>query len=198
MISQLKLNLVDSFILGNPWPNMIGTAGLDVDETLHKQLYVVTKEANSLYVIDLMTKKILDKVNLGAEAYTCKLSRDKSRLFISLWGNKKVLVYDVKAKKIVSEIEVGDHPNELLLNKKGNLLFVANSQDNSVSVINTNNNKILETLHASLYPNSPSGSTSNGIALSEDEKTLYIANADNNCLAVFDITVLSKSTGLAP
>ena len=194
LISQLKLNLVDSFILGNPWPNMIGTAGLDVDETLHKQLYVVTKEANSLYVIDLMTKKILDKVNLGAEAYTCKLSRDKSRLFISLWGNKKVLVYDVKAKKIVSEIEVGDHPNELLLNKKGNLLFVANSQDNSVSVINTNNNKILETLHASLYPNSPSGSTSNGMALSEDEKTLYIANADNNCLAVFDITVLSKST----
>ena len=194
LISQLKLNLVDSFILGNPWPNMIGTAGLDVDETLHKHLYVVTKEANSLYVIDLMTKKILDKVNLGAEAYTCKLSRDKSRLFISLWGNKKVLVYDVKAKKIVSEIEVGDHPNELLLNKKGNLLFVANSQDNSVSVINTNNNKILETLHASLYPNSPSGSTSNGMALSEDEKTLYIANADNNCLAVFDITVLSKST----
>ena len=194
LISQLKLNLVDSFILGNPWPNMIGTAGLDVDETLHKHLYVVTKEANSLYVIDLMTKKILDKVNLGAEAYTCKLSRDKSKIFISLWGNKKVLVYDVKAKKIVSEIEVGDHPNELLLNKKGNLLFVANSQDNSVSVINTNNNKILETLHASLYPNSPSGSTSNGMALSEDEKTLYIANADNNCLAVFDITVLSKST----
>lgn len=194
LISQHKLNLVDSFILGKPWPNMIGTAGLDVDETLHKQLYVVTKEAGSLYVFDLMTKKILDKVNLGAEAYTCKLSRNKSKLFISLWGNKKVLVYDVKAKKIVSEIEVGDHPNELLLNKKGNLLFVANSQDNSVSVINTNNNKILETLHASLYPNSPSGSTSNGIALSEDEKTLYIANADNNCLAVFDITVLSKST----
>jgi len=103
------------------------------------------------------------------------------------------LVYDIKAEKIVSEIEVGDHPNELLLNKKGNLLFVANSQDNSVSVINTKNNKILETLNASLFPNSPSGSTSNGIALSEDEKTLYIANADNNCLAVFDVTVLSKS-----
>ncbi|MFN9688067.1 MAG: beta-propeller fold lactonase family protein [Bacteroidota bacterium] len=192
-ISQNKMVLVDSFILGKPWPSMIGTAGLEVDEKQHKKLFVVTKEANSLYVFDLTTKKLLNKVNLGAEAYTCKLSIDKSKLYISLWGNKKVLVYDISTEKISAEIAVGDHPNELLLNKKGNLLFVANSQDNSVSVINTKNNKVEETLNASLFPNSPSGSTSNGIALSEDEKTLYIANADNNCLAVFDVTVLSKS-----
>jgi YVTN family beta-propeller protein len=80
--------------------------------------------------------------------------------------------YDIKSEKISAEIAVGDHPNELLLNKKGNLLFVANSQDNSVSVINTKTNKVEETLNASLFPNSPSGSTSNGIALSEDEKTV--------------------------
>ena len=199
-ISQNKLVLSDSFILGQPWPEQIGTAGIEVDETLHKKLFVVTKEANSLYVFDLSSKKLINKVNLGAEAYTCMLSKDKSNLYISLWGNKKVLVYHIASGKIVDEISVGDHPNELLLNKKGNLLFVANSQDNSVSIINTKNYKILETLNASLFPNSPSGSTSNGIALSEDEKTLYVANADNNCLAVFDISTLpkSKSKGFIP
>ena len=35
-----------------------------------------------------------------------------------------------------------------------------------------------------MYPSSVMGSTTNGLALSADEKTLYIANADNNCLAV--------------
>jgi sugar lactone lactonase YvrE len=45
---------------------------------------------------------------------------------------------------------------------------------------------VIETLNAALYPNAPSGSTTNGVALSEDEKTLYVANADNNYLAVFD------------
>ena len=81
----------------------------------------------------------------------------------------------------------------MILTKSGAFLYVANSQDNSVSVINTSTNAVVETLNAALYPASPSGSTSNGIALSEDEKTLYIANADNNCLAVFDVSVTSKS-----
>lgn len=192
-IQQQKMQLVDSFILGKAWPAKIGTAGLDIDETIHQKLFVVTKEAGSLYVFDLSSKKLINKVDLGSEAYACKLSNDKSKLYISLWGNKKVLVYDVASEKITAEIEVGDHPNELLLSKNGNLLYVANSQDNSVSVINTSNNKVVETLNTALYPGAPSGSTSNGIALSDDEKTLYIANADNNCLSVFDVSVVSKS-----
>ena len=192
-INDSKMKLVDSFLLGKAWPFAIGTAGLDVDETVNKKLFVVTKEAKSLYVFDLATNQLLSQLKLGAEAYACKLSLDKKILYISLWGDKKVLIYDIESAKITAEIAVGDHPNELLLNKKGNYLFVANSQDNSVSVINTKNNTVVETLSAALYPGSPSGSTSNGLALSEDEKTLYIANADNNCLSVFDVSVISKS-----
>ena len=193
VINNSKLQLVDSFILGKPWPNAIGTAGLDVDESVHNKLFVVSKEAKSLYVFDLGTKKLISQLRLGAEAYACKLSLDKKVLYISLWGDKKVLVYDIGNSKISAEIAVGDHPNEMLLNKKGDYLFVANSQDNTVSVIDTKNNTVVETLSAALYPASPSGSTSNGLALSEDQKTLYIANADNNCLSVFDVSVISKS-----
>ena len=193
IINNSKLELVDSFILGKPWPNAIGTAGLDVDESVHNKLFVVSKEAKSLYVFDLGTKKLISQLRLGAEAYACKLSLDKKVLYISLWGDKKVLVYDIGNSKISAEIAVGDHPNEMLLNKKGDYLFVANSQDNTVSVIDTKNNAVVETLSAALYPASPSGSTSNGLALSEDQKTLYIANADNNCLSVFDVSVISKS-----
>ena len=192
-VNNNKMKLVDSFLLGKPWPFAIGTAGLDVDERVNKKLFVVTKEAKSLYVFDLATKQLTSQLKLSAEAYACKLSLDKKVLYISLWGDKKVLIYDIESAKITAEIAVGDHPNELLLNKKGDYLFVANSQDNSVSVINTKNNTVIETLSAALYPGSPSGSTSNGLALSEDEKTLYIANADNNCLSVFDVSVLSKS-----
>ena len=46
----------------------------------------------------------------------------------------------------------------------------------------------------------PTGSTTNSVALSEDDKTLYIANADNNCLAVFDMSKpeSAKSKGFIP
>ena len=60
--------------------------------------------------------------------------------------------------------------------------------------------KVIETLNTALYPDSPAGSTTNSVALSRDEKTLYIANADNNCLAVFDVSTpgISKSKGFIP
>ena len=194
-----KLKLTDSLKLGKKWPVKISPAGIEIDDD-KGLLYVVTKENNSLYVLDLKNKNIVSGLKLPAEAYTCLLSPDKKRLYISCWGCDKILVFDVEQKKITIEIPVGDNPNELCLTKNGKYLFVANANDNSVSVIDTRQNKVIETLNAALYPASPSGSTSNGLALSGDEKTLYIANADNNCLAVFDVSKpgFSKSKGFIP
>ena len=195
-----KLKLHDTFILGKKWPNKIGPAGIELEESLYNKLFVVTREDSSLYVVDLKTKKITNKIPLGAEAYSCKLSFNKKQVYISAWGREKVLIYDIASAKIINEIEVGSNPNELLLSKNGKYLYVANANDNSVSVINTSTNQVIETLNAALYPNAPSGSTTNGLALSEDQKILYIANADNNCLAVFDVAVpgKSKSKGFIP
>jgi Uncharacterized conserved protein len=199
-IINKRLRLLDSLVLGEKWPIRIGTAGLEIEESIHHRLFVVTKEDNSLYVFDLATKAILDKEKLGAEAYTCKISVDKKLLYISSWGGKKILVYDIALQKITTEIPVGSHPNEMILTKNGQYLMVAIADDNAVAIIDTRTNQVRETLQAALFPGSPSGSTSNGLALSEDEKTLYIANADNNCLAVFDISVIgkSKSKGFIP
>jgi DNA-binding beta-propeller fold protein YncE len=198
-VAKNKLLLVDSILLGGKWPVEISPAGLDIDDA-RQLLYVVTKENNSLYIIDLKTRQKTDSLTIGGEAFTCLLSPNKKELYISCWGCDKVLVFDTWNKKVISEISVGDNPNELCLNKKGTLLFVANANDNSVSVISTKDRKIVETLDAALYPSSPAGSTTNGIALSPDEKTLYLANADNNCLAVFDISKWgeSKSKGFIP
>lgn len=194
-----KLQLKDSIILGKKWPAKISPAGIEIDDE-RKLMYVVTKENNTLYVINLSDKSIIQQLEIGKEGYACLLSPDKKELYISSWGGDKVLVYDTKLKKIIDEVAVGDNPNELLLNKKGNLLFVANANDNSVSVIDIHKRKVLEVLNTALYPDAPEGSSSNGLALSTDEKTLYVANADNNCLAVFDVFLpgQSKSKGYIP
>ncbi len=194
-----KLQLKDSIILGEKWPVKISPAGIEIDDAA-KVMYVVTKENNSLYVINLTDKSIIEQIELGNEAYACLLAPDKKELYISSWGGDKVLVYDTKQKKLIDKISVGDNPNELLLNKKGNVLFVANANDNSVSVIDVKNRKVLEVLNAALFPDAPEGSSSNGLALSADEKKLYVANANNNSLAVFDVSTpgRSKSKGFIP
>lgn len=186
-IVNKKLVLKDSIILGKEWPNKISPAGIDIDDAKNR-MYVVTKENNSLYIVNLKTKKVTGKYPLGGETYTCLLSPDKKQLYITCWGCDKVYVFNTIHRKFIDTIKVGDNPNDLCITQNGKYLFVANSNDNSVSVINTLTKKVMETLTASLYPNAPQGSTTNSVALSPDEKTLYIANADNNCLAVFDVS----------
>jgi YVTN family beta-propeller protein len=198
-ITSNKLRFKDSIILGESWPVKISPTGIDIDDA-RQIMYVVTKENNSLYVIDLKTKSIIQQDELGAEAYTCLLSPDKKELYISVWGGDKIKVFNANTKKFTDSVDVGDNPNDLCLTKNGKYLFVANANDNSVSVIDIQQRKVLETLDAALYPQSVPGSTTNSVALSEDEKTLYIANADNNCLAVFDVSIpgSSKSKGFIP
>ena len=194
-----SLALSDSIILGRPWPVKISPTGIETDE-VNKRLYVVTKENNTLYVINLATKKVIKKVQLGAEAYTCLLSPDKHKLYITLWGGRQLACYDILEQRISATVNVGQNPNDICQVKNGQYLFVANAVDNSVSVIDSRTFKVIEILNAALYPAAPAGSTTNSVALSPDEKQLYIANADNNCLAVFDISHPGKcfSKGFIP
>ncbi len=55
-IRKMELINTDTIILGKPWPEKISVAGIALDDR-KKMLYVVTKENNSLYAIDLHNKK---------------------------------------------------------------------------------------------------------------------------------------------
>jgi YVTN family beta-propeller protein len=192
-ISNRKIGKADTIILGKKWPNE-KIAQLELMSTIREFALHGYQEDSSLFVVDLQTKRVVNKIQLGYEAYACILSPDKKQLYISLWGGDKVAVFNTATMKMETEIATESHPNEILLTKNGKYLFVANANDNSVSVINTATRKVIETISATLFPTKLTGSTTNGLALSPDERTLYIANADNNCLAVFDVTVPGSST----
>jgi DNA-binding beta-propeller fold protein YncE len=127
--------------------------------------------------------------------YTCLPDEKHGRVFVSLWAKSTVLVLDAKTGADLARWPVGQHPNEMLLSKDGRL-FVAESNFNTVSVIDPATGRIVETLTASLFPNSPPGSMPNSLALSPDGKTLFVANANNNDIAVFDVETPGKAQSL--
>jgi len=191
-IIQNKLNKKDEIVLGAVWPNRVAPSGINFDSKRQK-IYVVTRDNRTLYVIDAKTQKIEKQFGLDGEAYMSVLSTDAKELYISCWGCDQVLVFDLNMQAWKTPIKVGDNPNEMLISPNGQQLYVCNANDNTVSVINLKTKKVIETLDVALYPNSPSGSTTNGLAMDPIKKSLYIANADNNCLAVFDVSTPGKS-----
>ena len=198
-IADNKLTLADTIKLGKPWPERISPVGIEIDDA-RNLLYVVTKDNNTVYVIDLRTKAIVHQESLGNEGYACVLSPDRKTLYVSVWGGKRLALFDTESRKIRATVSLGYNPNEVILSRNGQFAYVANAGDNSVSVVDTKAARVIEVLDAALYPNSPVGSMPNGLALSADQKTLFIANADNNCLAVFDVNVpgKSRSKGFVP
>ncbi len=131
--------------------------------------------------------------------YTVAVDEKRGRVYASLWAKSAVLVLDAKTGDEIARWPVGAHPNEMALGRDGRL-FVAEANLNSVSVIDTASGRVTETLTASLFPHSPPGTMPNSVALSPDEKTLYVANANNNDIAVFDIATAghAQSLGFIP
>ncbi len=127
--------------------------------------------------------------------YTCVVDEKHGRVFASLWGKSAILVLDAKTGNELARWPVGAHPCEMVLANDGRL-FVAESNLNSVSVVDTATGHVTETLSASLFPNSPPGSMPNSLALAPDEQTLYVANANNNDVALFDVSVSGRAQSL--
>ena len=114
-----KLITTDTIKLGSSWSRQKNTAaisptGLALDDK-KSILYVVTKQDNSLYIVDLKTNIIDKKIALGSEAYTCILTPDNSKLYISLWGKDQVVAFDTQKNEIIDSVFVGDNPNDLCI-----------------------------------------------------------------------------------
>ena len=198
-VENNQLALLDSMIIGEPWPSKISVAGLDLNEQAGL-LYTVTKDDSALYVADLADQRVQGRYELPHEAYTCLYDSTRQLLYISLWGGAQVAVFDTQQKAFRAPIAVETHPNDMVMTQDARYLFVANANANSVSVIDLDQQKAVETIATALYPDAPIGSTTNSVTLSPDESALYIANADNNCLSVFDVSEpgRSESVGFIP
>lgn len=94
-IDKNTLTNPDTIVLGKKWPNKVGPAGIAIDDDRHL-MYVVTKENNKLYIVDLLTNKIELEFSLGGEGYACVLSPDKKQLYISCWGCDKLYFFDTE------------------------------------------------------------------------------------------------------
>ncbi len=146
-------------------------------------------------VFDTSTGKLAGRIKVDVNPYDIVLSPDGATAYVSNWGSDSVSVIDTASRKVVSTIAVGDNPNDLELAADGRL-FVSSSQDNSVFAIDTKTRVVTERIDTALFPRSPEGSTPNALALDRKNSLLYVANADNNSVAVVRVKEPGRSTVL--
>ena len=122
------------------------------------------------------------------------------------WGSAKVdpqtgatregtvSVLDAKSGKLFKEIVVGLHPNDILADPAQKFVYVANANSDKISVINVENDQVSEEISVRLSgaTNNYWGDSPNGLGITTDGKTLYVANGMDNALAVVSLADPSK------
>jgi YVTN family beta-propeller protein len=126
--------------------------------------------------------------------------REVAKAYVSLWGDGSIAVVNTARANAVSYITVGRHPTLMEMNRGHSRLYVVNSDGDSVSIIDTRTDAVVENINLRLAENAR-GMSPEGLALSEDEKTLYVTNAHANAVAVVQLASRSghsKLTGFIP
>ena len=169
-------------------------------------LFLANNLGDSLGVIsDVRGERRLRRVDLHRENSTQFLYpydvqlKSADKVYVSLWGDGTIAECEMRNAESknqnakVKHIQVGRHPTAMIFNRDKSRLFAVNSDDDSVSVIDTNSDKVINTISVKLAENTLAGMLPEGLALSQDEQTLYVANARANAVAVVNLAANPKS-----
>lgn len=127
-----------------------------------------------------------------------------AKVYVSLWGDGSVAVVNPTLQNRTTYITTGRHPTLMMMNRAQTRLFVVNSNGDTVSVIDTRTDAVIETINVRIAEREPIGASPEGLALNQDEKTLYVANAHANAVAVVQLAdrpsaaLRSKLLGFIP
>jgi len=178
-------------------------------------LYTANNLGDSLGIVsDLRDTRQIERVSLSRPRsaqfvypYDVKLvnkGNAVSKIYVSLWGDGSVAIINPALKNQITFIAVDRHPTLMMLNRSQTRLYVVNSDADSISVIDTATNRVIERIDVRLSETANGGVSPEGLALSEDEQTLYVANAHANAVAVVQLAqapttkVRSKLLGFIP
>jgi len=171
----------------------------------HKHLFVAGMLSNSLARIDLATGQT-QYLNVGPYPFALALADHGKRIVVSLWGADAVAVVDPESFHLLGTVAVGPqtgphnraagvHPTALAANPQNADVYVALSNVDQIAKVDTQTLRLAGILQDSPYPDAPPGSYPDALAIAQGK--LFVGNAGNNDVAVYDLRS-GKSLGLIP
>jgi DNA-binding beta-propeller fold protein YncE len=112
-----------------------GSEGFDVSPD-GKQLWTAASDDGMIAVIDLASKKVIDKIDAKVVgANRLQFTPDGKMVLISSLRNGDLVMYDAVSHKEVKKINIGHGAAGILLDPNGSRAFIGCTGDNYVAVI---------------------------------------------------------------
>ncbi|HXO96280.1 MAG TPA: YncE family protein, partial [Chthoniobacterales bacterium] len=203
---------------GMPNPSTFVTGGLAVTADGTK-IVIANVYNDSISIVDVAGRSVIKEIDLrpgvidpaqngvpGGEYPFWVAIRDNDTAYVSSLRDREIVVVDFNSTPgVISRIKAKGNPNKMILNRAQNLLFAAEDNSDLVEVVNTQTNQVVQ----SFSTTGPQwilwnvgryhGSIPNSLALSPDERVLYVTNGGTNSVAVVQLSAArSEVVGLLP
>lgn len=193
-------------------------AGLAVNQNGNR-LLVTNLENDSVSLVDLTKRKVTTEIDLRPGKNNSKKSgvpggafpnwaifKGDGTAYVSSLRDREIVIIKTNSYnrfKIAKRIPVDGNPGRMILDQAQQRLFVALDNSDRVAVIDTATEKTVHTLDVNArfrFDNKVryTGSHPNSLALSPDEKRLYVTMGGTNSLAVFALGDAPRLLGLIP
>ena len=168
-------------------------------------LYVAMLHRNTIAVINPQSGRVIERFATGRRPYRILIHPDNQSFFVSSMADASVYHHKASDGQILQRVRVGATPMDMVWRgaktrleedeEKGPQpwaarIFVASSNSNSVHVLAVAESKdvqLVETINVSLTPVQLLGSTPSALALSPDERHLFVVCSDLNAVAAVDV-----------
>ncbi len=166
-------------------------------------IYAADLFGNAIVVINPQSGRVIERFKTGRRPYRILFHPDGRSYFVSSWADASVYQYNAGNGEEIGRVRLGLHTSDMVLSsyqpaaEEGQAapskyrLFVAAANTNEVFVVSIGDNKTMnlaETIHVAPAPLSPLGMTPSALALSADQKHLYVACSDANAVASVDVS----------
>ena len=159
-----------------------------------KTLYIPSLEGPHWNVVDAQTGEVIAKITPDSGAHNTIYGPDGSRVYLAGLRSPILSVADTKTHTVVDKI--GPFSNSIrpfTINGSQTLCFVNVNELLGFEVGDCKTGKMLHRVEVTGYQKGPTkrhGCPSHGIALTPDEKELWLADAANSSIHIFDATVM--------
>jgi YVTN family beta-propeller protein len=156
-----------------------------------KTLYVSNEETAELSVLDLESGKIVRKVPVGKEPEGVAVRPDGKAVYVTSEEDGSVTGIDTATFAVVQKVATGKRPRGILFTKDSGTAFVSNEMDSTVTLFNPRGQEMVAVLK--LEGQGPIPPRPMGLALSQDEKQLFVSTGRGGSIAVIDVAARKVS-----
>jgi hypothetical protein len=158
-----------------------------------RKIYLPTFEKDDWHVVDAETGEVTATISPKSGAHNTVMAPDGSKVFLAGLKSPNLRIVDTRTDHIVGEIPFGAAVRPFTVNGAGTRAYCCVNELLGFEVGDVASGKLLHRVDVPGFKKGPvkrHGCPSHGIGLTPDEKELWVVDAFNKAVHIFDATTM--------